>query len=187
MTPDHVSPNGPGPLWTSWRRSPAEAGYDMVQRRPRNPEIRWAGAAWIDPQVRGHVRWRWRIRRPAWPATSARWARRGRSPDDVASWGRVDLGIDTQGRNTAVRLPAPSVTRNRSASRCTSWRSRAPERIDTDNAALRSAGVRPPAAPTRRYLALCHRRRSALEAVYPHWLIRLRHDVVGDSVCCGQP
>ncbi len=101
------------------------------------------GAAWIDPRVRGHVV------ALADPATGlARdvnpvgmpW----QEPDDVASWGRVDLGaaIDTQGRNTAVRSDLASAFGD--------WESireqvhelavRAPERIDTDVlAALRSA------------------------------------------------
>ena len=33
----------------------AEAGFDLVQRLTAQPKYVQAGAAWIDPRVRGHV------------------------------------------------------------------------------------------------------------------------------------
>lgn len=142
-------------------------------------------AAWIDPRVRGHVV------ALADPATGlARdvnpvgmpW----QEPDDVASWGRVDLGaaIDTQGRNTAVRSDLASAFGD--------WESireqvhelavRAPERIDTDVlAALRSAERAPAGCTDGEYLALATADGPALEAVAA-LADSLRRDVVGDEV-----
>ncbi|MCL6115255.1 hypothetical protein M5085_10825, partial [Neisseria meningitidis] len=107
-------------------------------------------------------------------------------PDDVASWGRVDLGaaIDTQGRNTAVRSDLASAFGD--------WESireqvhelavRAPERIDTDVlAALRSAERAPAGCTDGEYLALATADGPALEAVAA-LADSLRRDVVGDEV-----
>lgn len=185
MTPDHVNPERPWPALDELAAVTAEAGYDMVQRLTAQPKYVQAGAAWIDPRVRGHVV------ALADPATGlARdvnpvgmpW----QEPDDVASWGRVDLGaaIDTQGRNTAVRSDLASAFGD--------WESireqvhelavRAPERIDTDVlAALRSAERAPAGCTDGEYLALATADGPALEAVAA-LADSLRRDVVGDEV-----
>src|SRR6201996_4602393 len=104
LTPDHVNPERPWPALDDLAAVTAEAGYDLVQRLTAQPRYVQAGAAWIDPRVRGHVA------ALADPATGlARdvnpvgmpW----QEPDDVASSGRVDLNaaIDTEGRNTETR------------------------------------------------------------------------------------
>lgn len=106
--------------------------------------------------------------------------------EEVASWGRVDLGaaIDTQGRNTAVRSDLASAFGD--------WESireqvhelavRAPERIDTDVlAALRSAERAPAGCTDGEYLALATADGPALEAVAA-LADSLRRDVVGDEV-----
>lgn len=185
LTPDHVNPERPWPALDELAAVTAEAGYDMVQRLTAQPKYVQAGAAWIDPRVRGHVV------ALADPATGlARdvnpvgmpW----QEPDDVASWGRVDLGaaIDTQGRNTAVRSDLASAFGD--------WESireqvhelavRAPERIDTDVlAALRSAERAPAGCTDGEYLALATADGPALEAVAA-LADSLRRDVVGDEV-----
>lgn len=185
LTPDHVNPERPWPALDELAAVTAEAGYDMVQRLTAQPKYVQAGAAWIDPRVRGHVV------ALADPATGlARdvnpvgmpW----QEPDDVASWGRVDLGaaIDTQGRNTAVRSDLASAFGD--------WESireqvhelavRAPERIDTDVlAALRSAERAPAGCTDGEYLALATADGPALEAVAA-LADSLRRDVVGDAV-----
>lgn len=175
LTPDHVNPERPWPALDELAAVTAEAGYDMVQRLTAQPKYVQAGAAWIDPRVRD-MWWRWRIRRPAWPATSTRWACRGRSP---TTW-RPGAGSIWAQRSTlraaipqcAATWPAPSVTGNRSASRCTSWRS-----------ALRNAltpmclppcdrrSVRPPAAPTASIWRLPPPTVLRWKPL-PHWLIR---------------
>ncbi|WP_057312459.1 bifunctional FO biosynthesis protein CofGH [Mycobacterium tuberculosis] len=185
LTPDHVNPERPWPALDELAAVTAEAGYDMVQRLTAQPKYVQAGAAWIDPRVRGHVV------ALADPATGlARdvnpvgmpW----QEPDDGASWGRVDLGaaIDTQGRNTAVRSDLASAFGD--------WESireqvhelavRAPERIDTDVlAALRSAERAPAGCTDGEYLALATADGPALEAVAA-LADSLRRDVVGDEV-----
>ncbi|CFC54478.1 F420 biosynthesis protein FbiC [Mycobacterium tuberculosis] len=185
LTPDHVNPERPWPALDELAAVTAEAGYDMVQRLTAQPKYVQAGAAWIDPRVRGHVV------ALADPATGlARdvnpvgmpW----QEPDDVASWGRVDLGaaIDTQGRNTAVRSDLASAFGD--------WESireqvhelavRAPERIDTDVLAALRSGERAPAGCTDgEYLALATADGPALEAVAA-LADSLRRDVVGDEV-----
>ncbi|WP_044110227.1 bifunctional FO biosynthesis protein CofGH [Mycobacterium canetti] len=185
LTPDHVNPERPWPALDELAAVTAEAGYDMVQRLTAQPKYVQAGAGWIDPRVRGHVV------ALADPATGlARdvnpvgmpW----QEPDDVASWGRVDLGaaIDTQGRNTAVRSDLDSAFGD--------WESireqvhelavRAPERIDTDVlAALRSAERAPAGCTDGEYLALATADGPALEAVAA-LADSLRRDVVGDEV-----
>ncbi|CCK59225.1 bifunctional FO biosynthesis protein CofGH [Mycobacterium canetti] len=185
LTPDHVNPERPWPALDELAAVTAEAGYDLVQRLTAQPKYVQAGAAWIDPRVRGHVV------ALADPATGlARdvnpvgmpW----QEPDDVASCGRVDLGaaIDTQGRNTAVRSDLDSAFGD--------WESireqvhelavRAPERIDTDVlAALRSAERAPAGCTDGEYLALATADGPALEAVAA-LADSLRRDVVGDEV-----
>lgn len=175
LTPDHVNPERPWPALDELAAVTAEAGYDMVQRLTAQPKYVQAGAAWIDPRVRGHVV------ALADPATGlARdvnpvgmpW----QEPDDVASWGRVDLGaaIDTQGRNTAVRSDLASAFGD--------WESireqvhelavRAPERIDTDVlAALRSA-ERAPAGCTDGSIWRLPPPTVLRWKPLPHWLIR---------------
>lgn len=175
LTPDHVNPERPWPALDELAAVTAEAGYDMVQRLTAQPKYVQAGAAWIDPRVRGHVV------ALADPATGlARdvnpvgmpW----QEPDDVASWGRSIWAQRSTLRaaipQCAATWPAPSVTGNRSASRCTSWRS-----------ALRNAltpmclppcdrrSVRPPAAPTASIWRLPPPTVLRWKPL-PHWLIR---------------
>lgn len=54
LTPDHVNPERPWPALDELAAVTAEAGYDMVQRLTAQPKYVQAGAAWIDPRVRGH-------------------------------------------------------------------------------------------------------------------------------------
>ena len=55
LTPDHVNPERPWPALDELAAVTAEAGYDLVQRLTAQPQYVQAGAAWIDPRVRGHV------------------------------------------------------------------------------------------------------------------------------------
>src|SRR6185312_16666580 len=55
LTPDHVNPERPWPALDELEAVTAEAGYDLVQRLTAQPKYVQAGAAWIDPRVRGHV------------------------------------------------------------------------------------------------------------------------------------
>ena len=55
LTPDHVNPERPWPALDELADVTAEAGYDLVQRLTAQPQYVQAGAAWIDPRVRGHV------------------------------------------------------------------------------------------------------------------------------------
>ena len=55
LTPDHVNPERPWPALDELSAVTAEAGYDLVQRLTAQPQYVQAGAAWIDPRVRGHV------------------------------------------------------------------------------------------------------------------------------------
>ena len=185
LTPDHVNPERPWPALDDLAAVTAEAGYDLVERLTAQPKYVQAGAAWIDPRVRGHVV------ALADPATGlARdvkpvgmpW----QEPDDVASSGRVDLNaaIDTEGRHTETRSDLDSAfgTGSRSVRRCTSWPPAAPERIDTDVlAALRSAERDPAGCTDAEYLALATADGPALEAVAA-LADSLRRDVVGDDV-----
>ena len=104
LTPDHVNPERPWPALDELAAVTAQAGYELMQRLTAQPKYVQAGAAWIDPRVRGHVV------ALADPATGlARdvnpvglpW----QEPDDVESSGRVDLheSIDTEGRITEAR------------------------------------------------------------------------------------
>jgi len=158
---------------------------DLVQRLTAQPRYVQAGAAWIDPRVRGHVV------ALADPDTGfardvnpigAPW----QEPDEVASSGRVDLGaaIDTEGRNTDTRSDLDSAFGDWESirSRVHELASRAPERIDTDVlAALRSAEADPAGCSDDEYLALATADGPALEAVTA-FADALRRDVVGDDV-----
>ncbi|HZE17381.1 MAG TPA: 7,8-didemethyl-8-hydroxy-5-deazariboflavin synthase CofG, partial [Mycobacterium sp.] len=104
LTPDHVNPERPWPALDDLAAVTADAGYELVQRLTAHPKYVQAGAAWIDPRVRGHVA------ALADPATGlARdvkpiglpW----QEPDDADSCGRVDLNatIDIEGRTTETR------------------------------------------------------------------------------------
>src|ERR671922_33038 len=53
LTPDHVNPERPWPALEELAAVTAEAGYDLVQRLTAQPKYVQAGAAWIDPRVRG--------------------------------------------------------------------------------------------------------------------------------------
>ncbi|EUA73249.1 7,8-didemethyl-8-hydroxy-5-deazariboflavin synthase, CofH subunit [Mycobacterium xenopi 4042] len=144
-----------------------------------------AGAAWIDPRVRGHVT------ALADPVTGlARdvkpvgmvW----QEPDDVASSGRVDLhsAIDVEGRSSETRSDLDSAFGDWDSIRAQvhELAVRAPERIDTDVlCALRSAERNPAGCSDADYLALATADGPALEAVAA-LADSLRRDTVGDDV-----
>ncbi|MGZ4583582.1 MAG: bifunctional FO biosynthesis protein CofGH [Mycobacterium sp.] len=185
LTPDHVNPERPWPALEELSAVTAEAGYDLVQRLTAQPKYVRAGAAWIDPRVRGHVE------ALADPATGlARdvdpvgmpW----QEPDDVESSGRVDLNasIDTQGRNAEARSDLDSAFGDWDSirARVHELAAHAPERIDTDVlAALRSAERNPAGCSDDEYLALATADGPALEAV-ASLADSLRRDAVGDEV-----
>ncbi len=188
LTPDHVNPERPWPALDELDAITAEAGFDLVQRLTAQPKYIQAGAAWIDPRVRGHVV------ALADPATGlARdvnpaglpW----QEPDDAESSGRVDLNaaIDTEGRNSEARSDLDSAFGDwesiRAQVRELAVRdTNAPERIDTDVlAALRSAERDPAGCSDDEYLALATADGPALEAVAA-LADSLRRDAVGDDV-----
>ena len=185
LTPDHVNPERPWPALDELAAVTAEAGYDLVQRLTAQPKYVLAGAAWIDPRVRGHVV------ALADPATGlARdvnpvgmpW----QEPDDVESSGRVDLNaaIDTQGRNTEARSDLDSAFGDWESIRAHvhELAANAPARIDTDVlAALRSAERDPASCSDDEYLALATADGPALEAIAA-LADSLRRDAVGDDV-----
>lgn len=188
LTPDHVNPERPWPALAELDAITAEAGFDLVQRLTAQPKYIQAGAAWIDPRVRGHVV------ALADPATGlARdvnpaglpW----QEPDDAESSGRVDLNaaIDTEGRNSEARSDLDSAFGDwesiRAQVRELAVRdTNAPERIDTDVlAALRSAERDPAGCSDDEYLALATADGPALEAVAA-LADSLRRDAVGDDV-----
>ena len=158
LTPDHVNPERPWPALDELAAITAEAGYELVQRLTAQPKYVQAGAAWIDPRVRGHVM------ALADPATGlARdinpvglpW----QEPDDVESSGRIDLNaaIDTEGRNTEARSDLDSAFGDWESIRAHvhELTASAPERIDTDVlAALRAAERDPAGCSDSEYLAL---------------------------------
>src|SRR6202012_5169314 len=111
-----------------------------------------AGAAWIDPRVRGHVVAladpETGLARDVVPVGMP-W----QEPDDVAvSSGRVDLNsaIDTEGRNTETRSDLDSAFGDWDSIRAQvhELAARAPERIDTDVLAALSSAERDPAGCT---------------------------------------
>ncbi|WP_082945892.1 bifunctional FO biosynthesis protein CofGH [Mycobacterium sp. E1747] len=185
LTPDHVNPERPWPALDDLADITAQAGYELVQRLTAQPKYVQAGAAWIDPRVRGHVL------ALADPATGlARdvnpvglpW----QEPDDVASAGRVDLNaaIDTEGRATEARSDLDSAFGDWESIRAQvdELAARAPERIDTDVlAALRAAERDPAGCSDSEYLALATADGPALEAVAA-LANSLRRDAVGDDV-----
>ena len=184
LTPDHVNPERPWPALNELAVVTAEAGYDLVQRLTAQPKYVQAGAAWIDPRVRGHV---------VALADSSGLARDvnpvgmpWQEPDDVESAGRVDLGaaIDTDGRNTESRSDLDSAFGDWESirARVHDLTVHAPERIDTDVlAALRSAERDPAGCSDDEFLALATADGSALEAVVA-LADSLRRDAVGDDV-----
>jgi FO synthase len=185
LTPDHVNPERPWPALDELAAVTAEAGYDLVERLTAHPKYVQAGAAWIDPRVRGHVV------ALADPATGlARdmnpvgipW----QEPDDVASSGRVDLNaaIDAEGRNSEVRSDLDSAFGDWDSIRAHvhELAARAPERINTDVlAALRSAERDPAGCTDAEYLALATADGPALDAIAA-LANSLRRDAVGDDV-----
>jgi FO synthase len=188
LTPDHVNPERPWPALDELAAVTAEAGYDLVERLTAQPKYVQAGAAWIDPRVRGHVV------ALADPATGLAldvmpmgmpW----QEPDEVASSGRVDLNaaIDTEGRLTETRSDLDSAFGDWESIRAqvhdlAAQGASAPERLDTDVlAALRSAERDPASCTDAEYLALATADGPALEAVAA-LADSLRRDVVGDDV-----
>ena len=191
LTPDHVNPERPWPALDELAAVTAQAGYELMQRLTAQPKYVQAGAAWIDPRVRGHVV------ALADPATGlARdvnpvglpW----QEPDDVESSGRVDLheSIDTEGRITEARSDLDSAFGDWESIRAhvqeLSVRdvkgAKAPERVDTDVlAALRSAERDPARCTDDEYLALATADGPAMEAVAA-LADSLRRDAVGDDV-----
>ena len=185
LTPDHVNPERPWPALDDLAAVTAEAGYDLVERLTAQPKYVQAGAAWIDPRVRGHVA------ALADPVTGLAldvkpvgmpW----QEPDEVASSGRVDLNaaIDTEGRLTETRSDLDSAFGDWESIRAQvhDLAARAPERIDTDVlAALRSAERDPASCTDAEYLALATADGPALDAVTA-LADSLRRDVVGDDV-----
>ncbi|MGA8548273.1 MAG: bifunctional FO biosynthesis protein CofGH, partial [Mycobacterium sp.] len=185
LTPDHVNPERPWPALDELAAVTEAAGYDLVERLTAQPKYVQAGAAWIDPRVRGHVA------ALADPATGlARDVRPAgmpwQEPDDVASSGRVNLNaaIDTEGRNTEARSDLDSAFGDWDSirSQVHELAARVPERIDTDVLAALSAAERDPASCTdAEYLALATADGAALDAVAA-LADSLRRDVVGDDV-----
>ena len=144
LTPDHVNPERPWPALDELADVTSEAGYDLVQRLTAQPQYVQAGAAWIDPRVRGHVD------ALADPDTGyaldvnpqgAPW----QEPDEAAeSLGRVDLhsAIDAEGRLSETRSDLDSAFGDWESIRAKvgELAARAPERIDTDVAAALALG-----------------------------------------------
>src|SRR4029079_11895463 len=186
LTPDHVHPERPWPALDELADVTAEAGYDLVQRLTAQPQYVQAGAAWIDPRVRGHVD------ALADPETGfARdvnpVGRPWQEPDEATeSLGRTDLhaAIDSEGRLTETRSDLGSAFGDWESIRekVGELAARAPERIGTDVlAALRSAERDPAGCSDDEYLALATADGPALEAVAA-LADSLRRYVVGDDV-----
>ena len=187
LTPDHVNPERPWPALDELSDVTAEAGYDLVQRLTAQPPYVQAGAAWIDPRLRGHVD------ALADPDTGfaldvnpvgAPW----QEPDEATeSLGRTDLNsaIDSAGPvapRPAATSAARSATGSRSARRCTSWR---PARPNASTPTCwrrcgRPSGTRP-GYTNDEYLALATADGPALDAVAA-LADSLRRDAVGDEV-----
>src|ERR1700754_601384 len=186
LTPDHVNPERPWPALDELEAVTAEAGYDLVQRLTAQPKYVQAGAAWIDPRVRGHVD------ALADPETGLALdvnpvGRPWQEPDEATeSLGRTDLhaAIDSEGRRTESRSDLGSAFGDWESIRekVHELAARAPERIDTDVlAALRSAERDPGGCSDDEYLALATADGPALDAVAA-LADSLRRDVVGDEV-----
>ncbi|WP_055120549.1 bifunctional FO biosynthesis protein CofGH [Mycolicibacterium peregrinum] len=186
LTPDHVNPERPWPALDDLADVTAEAGYDLVQRLTAQPQYVQAGAAWIDPRVRGHVD------ALADPDTGFALdvnpvGRPWQEPDEASeSLGRTDLhsAIDSEGRLTETRSDLDSAFGDWESIRAKvhELAARAPERVDTDVlAALRSAERNPGGCSDDEYLALATADGPALDAVAA-LADSLRRDVVGDDV-----
>jgi FO synthase len=186
LTPDHVNPERPWPALDELAAVTAEAGFELVQRLTAHPPYVLAGAAWIDPRVRGHVS------ALADPATGfARdvnpVGRPWQEPDAaLESSGRVDLNaaIDTEGRLSAARGDLGSAFGDWESVRekVAELAARAPERVDADVlAALRSVERDPAGCSDAEYLALATADGPGLDAVAA-FANSLRRDVVGDDV-----
>ncbi|HXL59241.1 MAG TPA: bifunctional FO biosynthesis protein CofGH, partial [Mycobacterium sp.] len=186
LTPDHVNPERPWPALDELSDVTAEAGYDLVQRLTAQPAYVQAGAAWIDPRVRGHVD------ALADPDTGLAAdvnpaGRPWQEPDEASeSLGRTDLhaAIDSEGRRTETRSDLGSAFGDWESIRekVHELAARAPERIGTDVlAALRSAERDPAGCSDDEYLALATADGPALDAVAA-LADSLRRDVVGDDV-----
>jgi len=186
LTPDHVNPERPWPALDELAAVTAEAGYDLVQRLTAQPQYVQAGAAWIDPRVRGHVH------ALADPDTGyaldvnphgSPW----QEPDEASeSLGRTDLhsAIDAEGRLTETRSDLGSAFGDWESIRAKvhELASRAPERLGTDVlAALRSAERDPAGCSDDEYLALATADGPAMDAVAA-LADSLRRDTVGDDV-----
>jgi FO synthase len=186
LTPDHVNPERPWPAVDDLAEITAEAGFELVQRLTAQPPYVLAGAAWIDPRVRGHV---------AALADAATGLARdvnpvGRAwqePDEAwDSAGRTDLNaaIDTEGRLTDTRSDVGSAFGDWESIRekVSELAARAPERVNSDVlAALRAAERDPAGCTDDQYLALATADGPALDAVAA-LADSLRREVVGDDV-----
>jgi FO synthase len=185
LTPDHVNPERPWPALDELAAVTARTGYDLVQRLTAQPQYVQAGAAWIDPRVRGHVA------ALADPVTGLARdvnpvGRPWQEPDEVASSGRVDLhtAIDGVGRAAETRSDLDSAFGDWDSvrGRVAELAARVPERIDTDVlAALRAAERDPAGCTDAQYLALATADGAALDAVAA-LADSLRRDAVGDDV-----
>ena len=186
LTPDHVNPERPWPALEELAAVTAQAGYDLVQRLTAQPKYVQAGAAWIDPRVRGHVV------ALADPATGlARdvnpvglpW----QEPDDVESSGRVDLQRGDRHRGPQHRGPQRPRQRVRrlGIDPCAGARAGRRARRSASTPTCSPRCGRPNAIPRGctddEYLALATADGPALEAVAA-LADSLRRDAVGDDV-----
>jgi FO synthase len=186
LTPDHVNPERPWPDLHELAQVTVEGGYELVQRLSVQPPYISAGAAWIDPRVRGHVTAladpRTGLARDVVP-TGLPW----QEPDEVArSSGRVDLhtAIDDVGRLAQERGDLESAFGSWNAIRdnVRELIARAPERVDSDVlTALRAAEADPAGCTDDQYLALANADGDALDAV-AGLADSIRRDAVGDDV-----
>ncbi|ORA27247.1 7,8-didemethyl-8-hydroxy-5-deazariboflavin synthase [Mycobacteroides abscessus] len=186
LTPDHVNPERPWPALDDLASVTAEAGYDLVQRLTAQPQYVQAGAAWIDPRVRGHVE---ALANPETgyaldiSPTGLPW----QEPDETwESTGRVDLhaAIDSEGRNTDTRSDLASAFGDWESIRehVRELNARAPEKVGADVlAALRSAERDPAGCTDDEYLALATAEGPAMDALAA-LADSIRADVVGDDV-----
>jgi FO synthase len=186
LTPDHVNPERPWPALDELAAVTAEGGYELVQRLTAQPPYVLAGAAWIDPRVRGHVL------ALADPGTGLASdvnpvGRPWQEPDEAwESAGRTDLNaaIDSEGRLTDTRSDLDSAFGDWESIRdkVSELAARAPERVDSDVAAALRGAERDPAGCTDdQYLALAAADGPALDAVAA-LADSIRRDVVGDDV-----
>jgi FO synthase len=186
LTPDHVNPERPWPALDELAAITTEGGYELVQRLTAQPPYVLAGAAWIDPRVRGHVV---ALADPetGFAADVNPVGRPWQEPDEAwESAGRVDLNaaIDTEGRRTETRSDLGSAFGDWESirERVHELAARVPERVDSDVlAALRAAEADPAGCTDDQYLALATADGPALDAVAV-LADSLRKDVVGDDV-----